>query len=827
MNEQKIWKGADIVICECTDKSYKHVHCPCTSCKGRATDRKTEIRHWKEAVNLNSVNSTIKCPSSSFSASCISDDVLDNEETDQCNISDVESDENGDNYADILHEDAFAYHIDYTCRVDKEFDDAHAQENLCQNPLKKLVCKAVLDALKIKHTSGVSVKTFEEILQYGKNMLLASQSSEVDLDVLSTLWPKTWNEVQKLLKDNGYEGVKEYFICFCRKEKQYTRDGQTKKKFVYDGKYSIMENKKDKCPHCGNYGYIPYMYLGLESKVKNWFRNKEMCERMLSHWIEKEHWLDNDEEYPIKKELWDGKRWRDLKWFWNPESQWVLPTSCKHCNIPIPTEHLINSLDKDLVSNTKTVECPYCFEQFEHCITIPRGSPLNLAIMGHFDGWEPFGTSYRGSGSFEITIANMKKADRNHVDEVFVVGFVPCFEVPNLTYSLDPFLEPLMKDLCTSFIDGYKVSYPRDIVVEGYEHADHETVRVLLLCWSGDHPAQCEVGKILNQGQCPCRRCKLVGQHLENSSNTHYYYGNNRMHFRFQWEERHIECELTNMFNADHETRSSVRKKLSSKSGFTGTSILHKYLYPLYKFDILHHLVYDVFHTLPLNVVKNQLSRFLEQCLIDKTRLDQQIEMFPWTREFKDGRLPSKLGNNNKGIAYWKAESFQKFSFPMSECILESHLTENSDYEITSLVSRLSELYFHSGRNGWTASMINLHKNLAWRLNIRAEEKQGLEMCTISLHNLLHIHEDIINFSAPDNFWCAVYERAVKGYLKKSHNGKRIEATFAHAESIREHLKAVEHNREPLVNIEDHDLSKVKKIECTSHKQGVIQFLTY
>jgi len=65
-------------------------------------------------------------------------------------------------------------------------------------------------------------------------------------------------------------------------------------------------------------------------------------------------------------------------------------------------------------------------------------------------------------------------------------------------------------------------------------------------------------------------------------------------------------------------------------------------------------------------------------------------------------------------------------------------------------------------------------------------------MCTISLHNLLHIHEDIINFSACDNYWCAVFERAVKHYVKKSHNCKGIERTFASSEARREFLKSLE-----------------------------------
>ena len=190
---------------------------------------------------------------------------------------------------------------------------------------------------------------------------------------------------------------------------------------------------------------------------------------------------------------------------------------------------------------------------------------------------------------------------------------------------------------------------------------------------------------------------------------------------------------------------------MSSENGFTGLSIFHKYLYPLYGFDILNHLVYDVYHTIPLNVVKNQIVRALDLEMLDKAGLDKQIENFPWTGEFKDGRLPRQLGKDCKGIGYWKAESYQKFSFPVAECIRESQVTNPLEYEIVSLVSRLTELHFHAGRNGWTPDMITLHKNLAWRLNIYVEEVHGLEMCTISMHNLLHIHEDILNFSSADN----------------------------------------------------------------------------
>ena len=58
-----------------------------------------------------------------------------------------------------------------------------------------------------------------------------------------------------------------------------------------------------------------------------------------------------------------------------------------------------------------------------------------------------------------------------------------------------------------------------------------------------------------------------------------------------------IEKELENLYDIENETRTSVRKALSSKLGFTGISQLHKVLYPLYKFDITRNMV-DVFITL-------------------------------------------------------------------------------------------------------------------------------------------------------------------------------------------------------------------------------------
>ena len=147
------------------------------------------------------------------------------------------------------------------------------------------------------------------------------------------------------------------------------------------------------------------------------------------------------------------------------------------------------------------------------------------------------------------------------------------------------------------------------------------------------------------------------------------YYGENRFHYRYPWEPRDISTSLTELFDIENETHVTVRKRMSSEKGFTGISILHKYLNPLYGFDICKHLLYDVYHTICLNVVKNQAERLLDLEMIDKGFLDKQIKKFPWPKELKNGRIPRPIGKL-KGMGQWKAEGLQKFSFPMLDCIL-------------------------------------------------------------------------------------------------------------------------------------------------------------
>ena len=44
-------------------------------------------------------------------------------------------------------------------------------------------------------------------------------------------------------------------------------------------------------------------------------------------------------------------------------------------------------------------------------------------------------------------------------------------------------------------------------------------LRCIILCWTGDYPAQCEVGKFIKNGKRLCRRDTLEGiSHMQNNN---------------------------------------------------------------------------------------------------------------------------------------------------------------------------------------------------------------------------------------------------------------------------------------------------------------------
>ena len=126
-------------------------------------------------------------------------------------------------------------------------------------------------------------------------------------------------------------------------------------------------------------------------------------------------------------------------------------------------------------------------------------------------------------------------------------------------------------------------------------------------------------------------------------------------------------------------------------------------------------------------------------------------------------------------MGYFKAEEIQKFVFPASELVLGGIIPDDK-YEAWIALVRIIELVFGCGRSGITSDALQTLENLIWRHNILTEESEGTKSCVISLHNLIHLIDDIKRFSCPDNYWCYTFERAVHKYVERSSNPGPSEA---------------------------------------------------
>lgn len=114
--------------------------------------------------------------------------------------------------------------------------------------------------------------------------------------------------------------------------------------------------------------------------------------------------------------------------------------------------------------------------------------------------------------------------------------------------------------------------------------------------------------------------------------------------------------------------------------------------------------------------------------------------------ELKSGRVPVEV---TQRLGNWKAEDLQKFTYPISEYVLDG-LLPDEHYEVWITLVRITELVYNTGRKGLTADDREILQKLIERHNILTEEVEGFKSCVVTLHNLLHLSEDIIRFGSPD-----------------------------------------------------------------------------
>ena len=161
-----------------------------------------------------------------------------------------------------------------------------------------------------------------DILNFGTDMYCKGNA-----DVLKK-WPKSWYACMTVLKEKGYKDPKTYYICINES---------------HPTQWSILNHSTDACQYCGQPAArsIEYHYISLADRIKRWCANKAFCEKMTAHWQQKKHWLyrscSSVQPYAYN-EIWDGLRFHELRWFWNPQERWLLPVRFPLCTETISTD---------------------------------------------------------------------------------------------------------------------------------------------------------------------------------------------------------------------------------------------------------------------------------------------------------------------------------------------------------------------------------------------------------------------------------------------------------------------------------------------------------
>lgn len=299
------------------------------------------------------------------------------------------------------------------------------------------------------------------------------------------------------------------------------------------------------------------------------------------------------------------------------------------------------------------------------------------------------------------------------------------------------FLRPLIDELECLYVNGVNVAYEYplgSIFDDPAEHSKICTMRAMVMMVTGDHPAQCKIGLVKNGGQEFCRRDMAHATLVKDGSSNigRYVYDENRFQTRFPPVKRRVDDMAASLIEAKRCCTQAEKEEVWKQSGLSGESILWR-LYDLYGFNISLDLVFDVMHTLSLNVFKKYIGSLLKEANATvKRQIDEAVKTLSTLvpESIRHGRWPNCPSLYHESF---KAEENQKFIQWCLPYILR--ITDGISPEMQILGVLLIDIahcfYNYSRDYGWSLNDINAIRTLLQSWRIRKEEAFGANSSTL------------------------------------------------------------------------------------------------
>ncbi|KAL3685192.1 hypothetical protein R1sor_003214 [Riccia sorocarpa] len=232
-----------------------------------------------------------------------------------------------------------------------------------------------------------------------------------------------------------------------------------------------------------------------------------------------------------------------------------------------------------------------------------EGDPRNVVLLAHWDGFQSASTVFRSTWTVETKILS---AGASSPLPPMPVLFIPNTKADPSSKSdaLNACLQHFIEELIDLFINSVEVefNYPSELI-GGRDLPKRFKLQIMLVLFTGHHPAQCKFGGFATSGYSGCRRCKMKSRVCNVPNSRVVVYDSNREQYHHP-PARKIVSELREAaVDLNACVTCAVRKELSQRTGVTGDSQVWK-LFDLYGFNPSEDLTYDAVHVLALSMFK-------------------------------------------------------------------------------------------------------------------------------------------------------------------------------------------------------------------------------